>query len=93
MYGAMAVGSIQGKSRSTVAEGEFRNSTLAKNGILASNKNSVKKGRCDMGWFKSPHRVVPLPKQPNLFLILRVIHVFVMQKPNYAFLHNLGHFY
>ena len=68
MYDAMAVGSIQGKSRSTVAEGEFRNSTLAKNGILVSNKNSVKKGRCDIGWFKSPHRVVPLPKQPNLHI-------------------------
>ena len=68
MYDAMAVGSIQGKSRSTVAEGEFRNSALAKNGILVSNKNSVKKGRCDIGWFKSPHRVVPLPKQPNLHI-------------------------
>ena len=33
------------------------------------------KGRWDIGWFENPQRVVPLPNQPNLFLILRVIYV------------------
>ena len=41
MYIAVAVGSIQGKSRFTVAEGESRNST--EGGMLISNKNSVKR--------------------------------------------------
>ena len=39
----MAVGTIQGKSRFTVAEGESRNSTVTKGRILVSNKNSVKR--------------------------------------------------
>ena len=37
----MAVDSIQGKSRFTVAEGESRNSTVAVSGMLVSNKNSA----------------------------------------------------
>ena len=43
MYVAVAVGSIQGKSRFTVAEGESRNSTVAVGGMLICNKNSFKK--------------------------------------------------
>ena len=43
MYVAVAVGSMQGKTRFTVAEGESRNSTLTEGGILVSSKNSVKK--------------------------------------------------
>ena len=43
MYVAVAVGSIQGKSRFTVAEGKSRNSTVAVGGILVFNKNSVKR--------------------------------------------------
>ena len=43
MYVAVAVGTIQGKSRSTVAEGEKRNSTVAEGGMLVSYKNSVKR--------------------------------------------------
>ena len=43
MYGAVAVGTIQGKSRFTVAEGESRNSTVAESGMLVSNMNSVKR--------------------------------------------------
>ena len=39
----MAVGSIQGKSRFTVAEGELRNSTVAEGKMLVSNKSSVKR--------------------------------------------------
>ena len=38
-----AVGSIQGKSRFTVAIGESRNSTVAVGGMLVFNKNSVKR--------------------------------------------------
>ena len=53
MYVTVAVGKIQGKSRFTVAEGEWRNSTVG---------------------------VVPLLNQPKLFLKLRVIYVFVIQK-------------
>ena len=41
MYVAVAVGSIQVKSRFTVAEGESSNSTMAEGGMLVSNKNSV----------------------------------------------------
>ena len=41
MYATVAVGSIQGKSRFTVAEGKSRNST--EGGMLISNKNSVKR--------------------------------------------------
>ena len=40
---AVPVGSTQGKSRLTVAEGELRNSTLTESGILVSDKNSVKR--------------------------------------------------
>ena len=39
----MAVGNIQGKSRFTVAEGESKNSTVAEDGMLVSNKNSFKR--------------------------------------------------
>ena len=43
MYVAVAVGSIQGKSRSTVAEGESRISRVAVGEMLVFNKNSVKR--------------------------------------------------
>ena len=43
MYIAVAVGSIQGKSRFTVAEGESRNSTVAVGRMLLLNKNSFKR--------------------------------------------------
>ena len=43
MYVAVAVGSILGKSRFTVAEGELRNSTMAEGGMLVYTKCSVKK--------------------------------------------------
>ena len=39
----MAVGNIQGKSRFTVAEGESRNSTVAEDGMLVSNKSSIER--------------------------------------------------
>ena len=42
MYVAVAVGSIQEKSRFTVAEDESWNSTEAEGGMLLSNKNSYK---------------------------------------------------
>ena len=76
----MAKGSIQGKKRFTEVESESRkNSLVAVSEMLAFNKNSVK-GRWDISWFKNPQRVVPLLNQPNLFLILRVISLFVIQK-------------
>ena len=53
----------------------------------------VLKGRWDSSWFKNPHGVVPLPNQPNLFLILRIIYVFVIQKSNHSYLYILHHFY
>ena len=40
---AVSVGSIQQKSRFTVAESESRNSAVAEGGILVSDKNSVKR--------------------------------------------------
>ena len=43
MYVAVAVGSIQGKSRFTVADSESRNSTVAVCGMLVFSKNSVKR--------------------------------------------------
>ena len=43
MYVTVAVGSIQGKSRLTVAEGESRISTVAAGAMLVFNKNSVKR--------------------------------------------------
>ena len=43
MYVAVAVGTIRGKSRFAVAEGEMRNSTVAEGRMLVSNKNSVKR--------------------------------------------------
>ena len=43
MYVAVAVGSIQGKSRFKVAEGKSRNSTVAVGGMLVFNKNSAKR--------------------------------------------------
>ena len=54
MYVAVAVGNIQGKNRFTLAEGESRNSTVAEDRMLVSNKNSVK-SRWDISWFKNPH--------------------------------------
>ena len=39
----------------------------------------VLKGRWDISWFKNPQGIVSLPNQPHLFLILRVIYVFVIQ--------------
>ena len=86
MYIAVAVGNIQAKSRFTVGEGELRNSTVAEGGI-------VLKGRWDISWLKNPQGVVPLPNQPNLFLILRVIQVFVMQSSNHPYLHILHQIY
>ena len=86
MYIAVAVGNIQAKSRFTVAEGESRNSTVAEGGI-------VLKGRWDISWFKNPQGVMPLPNQPDLFLILRFIQVFVIQSSNHPYLHILRHLY
>ena len=43
MYVAVAVGSIQGKSIFTLAEGELRNSTVAEGGILVSDKINVRR--------------------------------------------------
>ena len=43
MYVAVAVGSIHGKSKFTVAEGETRNSTVGVGGMLVFNKNIVKR--------------------------------------------------
>ena len=43
IYVAVAVGSIQGKSRFAVAGGESRNSTVAVGGTLVFNKNSFKR--------------------------------------------------
>ena len=43
MYVVVAVASIQGKSRFTVAEGESRNSTVAIGGMLVFNKNIVER--------------------------------------------------
>ena len=42
MYVTLAVDSIQGKCRFTVAKGELRNSTVVEDGMLISN-NSVKR--------------------------------------------------
>ena len=42
MYVTVVEGSIQGKSRFTVVEGESRNSIVVEGGMLVSNKNSVK---------------------------------------------------
>ena len=80
---AVAVGKIQGKSRFTVSEGELSNSTVAEDGMFVYNKNSVK--RWDFSWFKNLKRVVPLPNQPNQFLKLRVIYIFVMQKSKHTY--------
>ena len=43
MYVSVATGSIQGKSRFTVAEGESRNSAVVEVEILVSDENSVKR--------------------------------------------------
>ena len=43
MYVAVAVGSIKGKSRFSVVEGESRNSTVVVGEMLVLNKNSVKR--------------------------------------------------
>ena len=75
----MAVGDIQGKSRFTVAEGESRHSTGQKVECWYPIR-IVLEGRWDISWFINLQGVVPLPNQPNLFLILRVIYVFVIQK-------------
>ena len=53
----------------------------------------VLKGRWDINWFKNPQGVVPLFNQPNRFLTLRVIYVFIMQKSSHRYLHILHHFY
>ena len=42
-----------------------------------------------MSWFKNPQGVVPLPNQPNVFVILRVIYVFIRHKLDHLFLHIL----
>ena len=42
MYVAVVVGSIQGKSRFTVAEGKSKNSAEVEDGMLVSSKNSYK---------------------------------------------------
>ena len=86
MYVAVAVGSIQGKSRFTVAEGESRNPQWQQMECWYSTR-IVLKVRWDFSWFKNPQRVMPLPNQPNLFLILRVIYVFAIQKSNHPYLH------
>ena len=41
-YVAVAVGSIEGKSRFTFAEGDWRNFTVTEDEILVSDKNSAK---------------------------------------------------
>ena len=43
MYVTVALGSIQGNSRFTVAQGESRNSTVAEDGTLVFNKKSVER--------------------------------------------------
>ena len=43
MYVAVAVGSIQGKSRLAVGEGESKNSQVTEGEILESDKNIVKR--------------------------------------------------
>ena len=78
---AVAVGSIQGKSRLTMAEGGSRNYSQI-----------VFKGRRDINWSKNPQVVMPLPDQPNLFLIMGVIYIFGIQKSKHAFLHNSSTF-
>ena len=92
MYVAVAVGNLQGKSRFTVAEGNW--------GIPQWQKMEcwypirvVLKDRWDIIWFKNPQGVVPLYYTPNLFLILRVIYVFLIQKSNQSYLYILHHFY
>ena len=78
MYVAVAVGSIQEKSRFTVAEGYPIRIML--------------KGRWDINWFKNPQGLVPQANQPNLFLALKIIYVFVIEKSNHVYLHILHHF-
>ena len=51
-----------------MAKSESKNSAVVEGGILVSHKNCVKKVGGILG-------VVPLPNQPNLFLILRLIDV------------------
>ena len=43
MYVAVAVGSIQGKNRLAVVEGESKNSQVTEGGISQSDKNIVKR--------------------------------------------------
>ena len=43
------------------------------------------KGKWDISSFKNSHGVVLSPNQENLFLILKVIYVFVIQKSNMHF--------
>lgn len=85
MYAAVEVISLQRKSTFTVAGGEVRNSTVAERIVI--------KGVWDISWLKNSQVVAPLPNQPNLFLILRVIYAFVTPKSNHGFLHNTYNFY
>ena len=85
MYFGVTVGSFQGKSRFTVAEGGIL--------VLALGMRIGLKDRWDISWFKNSQRVQSLPNQPNLFLILRVIYDFAIKKSNHSFLHILHHFY
>ena len=78
MYVAVAVGSTQEKSRFTVAE-EYPIRIMLK-------------GRWDINWFKNPQGLVPQVNQPNLFLALKIIYVFVIEKSNHVYLRILHHF-
>ena len=81
MYVAVTVGSIQGKSRFTVAEGQSRNSTVA---LLECWYliRIVLKSRWDISWFKNPQRLVRLLNQPK-FVSHIESYVFVIQKSNH----------
>ena len=47
------------------------------------------KCRWDFSGFKNHQGMVPLSNQTNLFLILRVIYVFIIHTSNHSFLHIL----
>ena len=65
----------------------------AKSRFTVAEGGIVLKGRWDISWFKNPQGVMPLPNQPDLFLILRFIQVFVIQSSNHPYLHILRHLY